>query len=111
MTIPAPTTTTAAPIATFCHIFIRVGSFVTTACLPALEGNHPGNTGKHEIVSLLTTHYALGGPNVSPGRPEGQPETYERSRTKFQYLTHKERRHSVPDSNARTEPSILETIS
>src|SRR4030095_5999474 len=58
MTIPAPTTTTAAPIATFCHIFIEVGSFLLRrpACPHSQAITCRERPGNHGIFSLLATH-------------------------------------------------------
>src|SRR5262252_2932014 len=103
MTIPAPTTTTAAPIATFCHIFMRVGSFLLRrpACPHSKAITCRGKPGHHGIVSLLTTHTPLGGQMF---RQEGHRAGLDRDRsrqTESQYLP-KEQRLPHRRSIART---------
>src|SRR5215467_11094629 len=103
MTIPAPTTTTAAPIATFCHIFMRVGSFLLRrpACPHSKAITCRGKPGNHGIVSLLTTHTPLGGQMF---RQEGHRARLDRDRsrqTESQYLT-EGTAAPLPTSIART---------
>src|SRR5215831_4774059 len=102
MTIPAPTTTTAAPIVTFCHIFMEEVPFVATACLPALDGNHvQGKTRKSQSCLASSYSYALLGLNVSPGRPQVPPLTNRRWAAGVPVPSGKEHRFPT-DSKART---------
>src|SRR5215470_5689945 len=113
MTIPAPTTTTAAPIATFCHIFMRVGSFLLRrlACPHSKAITCRGKPGNDGVVSLLTTHTPFAGQMF---RQEGHRASLNRERcrqTEFQYLPGGTAAPST-DLKARTLTlSILETIS
>src|SRR5215467_2074762 len=103
MTIPAPTTTTAAPIATFCHVFMRVGSFLLRrpACPHSKAITCRGKPGNHGIVSLLTTHTPLGGQMF---RQEGHRARLDRDRSRQNGVPVPRERNcgSPPTSIART---------